>query len=787
MRRLGVGAIVAIAMQALLLGFGASASSTGAGSLPSVPSGARPGPDLLYAAAPPAPQLENVAPWQAAPIMVSGAEAYRQGEFLYQDFLFDDRGATGAADPNDPFNPLVNLFSPAHGTITYPTDTAVFANNAADLVELRVRALARETAFRVTLNTLKDPSRVAFTVALGNSVVPKAWPFGAGVVSPAQFFLTVHGTTAVLADATTGIATPGAAPTASVDMRRRQFDVRIPHSAWNPGAGAVRMSAGVGLWDVAGATYLKPGATASATRPGGCLTTCPALFNMAFRTAEPLPKAYSPGTANTIAEGGVGAKLDGTWWREKQQGEVLASGDVSAFNAMVDFSKLVGAVSDESAVPHTGHFDRIFASRFDYGQGADYTVNCFPSNPTECPNRYHGQLQPYAVYVPNKPVPAAGFGLVLSMHGLSANFNEFLGSHEASEFGDRGTGSVLASPEGRGPDGFYHGYAESDVFEMWADVARNYKLNPDLTDVSGYSMGGEGTYLLSTRWPDLFARAFPTVGPPSSAASYKSLRNVPVMAWYAEPDELVGPELSEQSFQNATNAGIRYDHWSFNLNVGPPPLPVGHITLGNNDEYTPAVNFLGANTVDRNPAHVTYTLDSKLDSVTDGPANHAYWLSALGTRTAGSTGTIDAASHGFGVADPPVLPLALGAGTLAGGSHGLILYHERNLAWGPTPTAPVADRLDVNATNVSAATIDTGRARVDCNVELHITSDGPLTLHLAGCTRTVSVGGGTTTSSVPGSSLPDTGAAVPLGWVPVGGFVSVLVMLGAAHRRRATR
>src|SRR3954449_8691217 len=148
----------------------AVAAPAQAGSLPSVPSGARPGPDLLYAPPPDAPQLQNAGVWKAPPIMVSGAEAYRGGEFLYQDFLFDDHGATGSADdPNDPFNQVENMFSPKHGTLSYPTDTATFANNAADLVELRVKALADSTAFRVTLNTLKAPNRAAFTIALGDS------------------------------------------------------------------------------------------------------------------------------------------------------------------------------------------------------------------------------------------------------------------------------------------------------------------------------------------------------------------------------------------------------------------------------------------------------------------------------------------------------------------------------------------------------------------------------------------------------------------------------------------
>src|SRR3954447_24414111 len=197
------GHLLAAALAACALAAAAPAARADSSSLPAVASGERAGPTLLYADAPSAPQLENVAPWKAPPILVSGTEAYRDGEFLYQDFLFDDHGATGEQDPNDPFTEVENMFSPKHGTLSYPTDPA-YASNAADLVELRVKPLADATAFRVTLNTLKDPARVAFTIALGDSPEPHPWPHGANVSSSAQLFLTVHGTTAELLDAATG-------------------------------------------------------------------------------------------------------------------------------------------------------------------------------------------------------------------------------------------------------------------------------------------------------------------------------------------------------------------------------------------------------------------------------------------------------------------------------------------------------------------------------------------------------------------------------------------------------
>src|SRR2546430_542900 len=151
----------------------------------------RPGPDLLYAGPAKAPQLSNSGPWHAKPILISGTTAYRGGEFLYQDFLYDDHGARFTPDPSDPKGGG-NLFSKPNGTYTYPTD-ARYANNAADFVEFRVKPLRRSTVFRVTLNTLKSKSLVAFTVAIGGRQgKPRAFPFGANVRAPADRFLTVH-------------------------------------------------------------------------------------------------------------------------------------------------------------------------------------------------------------------------------------------------------------------------------------------------------------------------------------------------------------------------------------------------------------------------------------------------------------------------------------------------------------------------------------------------------------------------------------------------------------------
>ena len=322
--------------------------------------------------------------------------------------------------------------------------------------------------------------------------------------------------------------------------------------------------------------------------------------------------------------------------------------------------------------------------------------------------------------------------MTLLLHSLSANYNQFLGSRNQSQFANRGTGSIVITPEGRGPDGFYDGYAGADTFEVWADVARHYHLDRSWTDIAGYSMGGYGTFKLAEQFPDLFAKAQPTVGASANNNLVPSLRNIPVLMWNMATDELV-PETSYGPTALALDtAGYRYELDVFS--------PGDHLTLAINDQFAPAAAFLGTTTVPVNPPHVTYVVDPSLDYPSLGfVADHAYWLSAMTIRSTSPTlggqadGTVDAFSHGFGVTDPTPSATGHGAGTLTGGTIPAIPYVSQTKTWGPAGVAPAADQIDLHLANVSAMTIDVARAHVDCNVRLNVTTDGPVAVTLAGC------------------------------------------------------
>jgi hypothetical protein len=326
--------------------------------------------------------------------------------------------------------------------------------------------------------------------------------------------------------------------------------------------------------------------------------------------------------------------------------------------------------------------------------------------------------------------------LQLLLHSLSANYNQFESSRNQSQFSQRGAASLRRD----------HDVAGADTWEVWADAAAHYPLAPAATDIAGYSMGGYGTYKFSTQFPDLFAKAQPTVGPPGEGVwippappsggdqsntnrMLASLRNIPYLIWDETTDELVPVAGVLQQAQTFGSLGYRYE---FDL------YTVGeHLTLAVNDQYAPAAAFLATDLVDSNPFHVSYVYNPTMDFASLGTASgHAYWVSNVVLRDASGTaplGTVDVRSEGFGLGDATPSGVSTGSGVLQGGAVAPLPYVSQAQNWGTAPTAPVADTLDITTSNVSSLTIDPARAKVDCQAKLNVSSDGPLKVILSGC------------------------------------------------------
>src|SRR4051794_7846866 len=85
-------------------------------------------------------QADPPKPWAGAPPLVAGTARYDAGEWIYNDFVFDDYGA----DTGSWGQPNVVSLAGTTGDARYP-DGPEYAGNAADIVEVRVRPAKGKT------------------------------------------------------------------------------------------------------------------------------------------------------------------------------------------------------------------------------------------------------------------------------------------------------------------------------------------------------------------------------------------------------------------------------------------------------------------------------------------------------------------------------------------------------------------------------------------------------------------------------------------------------------------
>jgi hypothetical protein len=242
-------------------------------------------------------------------------------------------------------------------------------------------------------------------------------------------------------------------------------------------------------------------------------------------------------------------------------------------------------------------------------------------------------------------------------------------------------------------------------------------------------MGGIGTFQLGEQFPDLFGKAFSISGTDNTGMP-ENLRNLPILMWNMVADEEVPIDGPEQTAANLDSLGYRYELDEF--------TPGEHNTFALNDEYGPAAQFLSNDALDRDPSHVTFSIDPSLSfPKLRLEANHAYWVSGLTVRRRGSKATIDAVSHAAGTGDPTPSGEKHGAGVLTGGMVPAVAYVRQYQTWGPILPTSSSDTLDIRATNLATATIAPGRAGLSCQAHVRVITDGPIRITLAGCGRVI--------------------------------------------------
>jgi dienelactone hydrolase len=565
----------------------------------------------------------------------------------------------------------------------------------------------------IGLQTMKAPDAAIATIAIDTDGNPATglplWPDGIALHTPGvDRFVTSWGTGAHVTRPL-GQATP--VPTAT-NLDENAIEVDVPSGALGDIGPNAKVYAVTGLND--GGRYM-------AQPQGG-----PNVFNVAFRGDDDWPR------------------LTGHWG-EHLQSQALAAGDIARFAQPLDLT----ALRDGRTVPFRltpGCYDRIFRSRYDYGEGIDLKQGSVSG--TAAP-MFRSRWQPYGLYIPKSYDPSRPAPLLLDGHSLDVNHNEYraVSPNQLRQLGDD-RGSIMITPLARGIDTWYLDAGFGDVMEAWRDVRAHYAVDNARTSITGYSMGGYMTYRLGLLMPDRFARASVYVGPP---AYYQWPYPLPVQStpeWLVpgntnrivgnaldlpyevvqgNADELVPVSGVQKQVDDLMAAGVDTTFYRHAAD--------DHLSFILADEWARTRDFLGTPRIDRNPVRVRYRRYPSMDLPRYGLRfDRAYWASEIDVRdarAADSWGEIDATTLGRGGHERVPGPKTTKPGVNIGGLTPAVVT-ERHQVDGDA--LPQANAFRATLRNLAGVRLATGRMGLHPRRRLTaaLRGDGTTRLTLAG-------------------------------------------------------
>jgi dienelactone hydrolase len=458
--------------------------------------------------------------------------------------------------------------------------------------------------------------------------------------------------------------------------------------------------------------------------------------NVAYRRAEPAAGVYN----------------------DQRQALALHAGTVDEFGTSLDLRAL-RAGATQRVRPGPGYAERHMRSGINIStEGGE-----------------NGIWQPYGLYVPTSYDPSKRTPLTFWLHyrGGKAHSGAAWTPRLMTQLGEE-AGNIVATPRGRGTSTWYVSESHQDFFEVFDDVHRLLTIDPNRRYLSGYSMGGYGTYLFGLLYPGLFAAGYSTSGAPTQGAwtgegpddcatgacfveanggdadaqlTYRILENAqnfPLVIHHGSNDELVPVTGIQRIGARLAELGYRYDLTTF--------IGYEHFTQAIVDEWADGAAYLNSFKRERNPRRVTYkvvpALVNAVNTVTaDGVSfnfnpDGAYWVDGLRVRAGDPadpsvSGQISAASSFIPADDWIPLPRT-GAVSPLGHSTPFVRH---GLDWLPVGKKMTGSGFNATLTNLSRAVLDIERMNVNTRKEATgvITSDGPTTLILRSIDRPVRV------------------------------------------------
>jgi pimeloyl-ACP methyl ester carboxylesterase len=668
--------------------------------------------------------------------LISGTVSWVDGTFVWTDYAYDDRATT----PDAKYPQVLSMESLADmgGASVYPS---VETANAADLIQLQLRFDGEALRIRAVLETLEDPALPLLGVGLdldgdpqtGAPNLPGAgWNVQGTPLGLERLVVAMQGSARVMRwENGSWLDAEGAAPI--LDPAHNTIEVLVP---------AAELGATGASWRIVGVLGLNDAELSWLTPTGR-------IFDLAF-VHDPTLASWQSGTQASVLSG------------QEDAAQAIATIDLQDFQQRRTSLAQPVAGSKQTYLYH---------SKLQLGEGIRASDR-----------KYAGPYQPYAAWFPENL--AANPPLIVLMHGALQN-------HLSGQYGtpedDFAPDAVVVTPLGRSEAfGWYAGASEQDVLDVIADAQQRFGTDPDRIVLSGYSLGGVGTFALAQLYPDRWAGAIDIVGAPDLGLveiteialpqpyTLENLRNLPFRMGHSRADELeiiVGAIQPDLAALQLELLGYDYRYWQFYLRDH-LNFPVEVLQC----EYEAAI--ARGRVID--PARVVFSQEPALrwDEPDTGLLlrhDSAYWMSDMVVRGAsfepGDKGTVDITS----LARPDRTPLIesrngageniTAPGDVCGDNPDIQtndIWSVLGQAWTAFEDAPLSNGMIVNLTSVESVTLDVARMGLDVDeaIAIESSSDGAATLRLAcpgGATFEVPIPAGASTQSVPASACSSAG------------------------------
>ena len=677
----------------------------------------------------------------------SGLSSYSAGELVYADYLFDAFGADDGDDAervarNDALeqaHPGFYRLEPTYqydigGQVGAPTGDVGLAGEtvygdaqdtdgsghvaAADLREVRVAAdeTTVHVLVRTTTMTADRSAGVVVLADTGEGSPSYEVPFGSGLrTDRADVALLIARTGGIAVDLATGERT--SFPVAADDSGYANvLEAGIPRALVETAANKLQLALAAGVSDGADGLVDLQGEDADVVN----------VANVAFRPDEPVRIRF-----------------------DKRQAFALADGTIDPFFVEFDRPGLRDGRT-EALRPGPGYHERQFQSSEQISVEGDRD----------------GSWQPYGVYVPSSYDGTTPTRTTYWMHWRGGDTHDaaVVSPRTMRDFG-QDVGGLVIAPRGRGTSTWYLGKAQVDFREVWDDALKTFAVDEDRVYVTGHSMGGWASYLLSILYPDRFAAALPYAGVPTqglwagcefndqcwqgtnggnakdqwTTPLLENLRNVPIAISHGALDELVPVTGVTRQAEKLATLGYQYRYYLF------PTYE--HYSHPIHDEWAEGARYASEFTRDKNPARVTYLRSMPFErTVETGPDqgnpypglnfdfDSAYWMSGLKPVDAQrGVAKVDAVS--LAKAAAPVLTVPEAGGPASLGQLGP--YAMQGLRWMADPlssTPEAVNAFTATLTGASAVAFDLARMSISTAAPVtgEVTADAPLTLSLIG-------------------------------------------------------